>query len=62
MLCTEAIYSLSVSIKALYGVSFALYSRSFGRRKIVLQEICVVSAKFVSQGLQNSNVLGSDPG
>ena len=45
-LCTEAIYSLSVSIKALYAVVFALYSRSFGHGKIVLQEIYVILAKF----------------
>ena len=50
MLCTEAIYSLSVSIMAPYAVVFALYSRSFGHRKVVLQEIYVILAKFEAKG------------
>ena len=62
MLRTEAIYSLSVSIKALYAVVFALYSRSFGHRKIVLQEIYVISAKFALQDSENRKIMGSDPG
>ena len=62
MLCTEAIYSHSVSIKALYAVVFALYSRSFGHRKIVLQEIYVILAKSALQGSENRKILGSDPG
>ena len=62
MLCAEAIYSLSVSIKALYAVVFALYSRSFGHRKIVLQETYVVLAKFAPQGSESCKTLGSDPG
>ena len=45
-------YSLSVSIKTLYAVVFALYARSFGHRKIVLQEILVILAKFAPQGLE----------
>ena len=62
MLCTEAMHTLSVSIKALYAVVFALYWRSFGHRKIVLQEILVILAKFAPQGLENCKILGSDPG
>ena len=62
MLCAEAITSLFVSIKALYAVVFALYSRSFGHRKIVLQKICAILAKFAPQGLKNRKILGSDPG
>ena len=62
MLCTEAIYSLSVSIKALYAVVFALFSRSFGHRKIVLEEIYETLAKFALQGSENRKILGSDPG
>ena len=62
MLCTEAIYSLSASIKALYAVVFALYSGSFGRMKIVLQEIHIILAKFAPQGLENRKILDSDPG
>ena len=62
MLCTEAIYSLSVSIKALYAVVFALYSKSFGRTKILLQETYVILAKFALQGSQNRKTLGSDQG
>ena len=50
MLCTEAIYSLSVSIKELYAVVFALYLRSL---KTVLQEIYVHLAKFAPQGSEN---------
>ena len=46
MFCTEAIYSLSVSTKAPYAVVFALHSRSFGHRKIILQETHVILAKF----------------
>ena len=45
-LCTEVIYSLPVSIKAQYAVVCALHSRSFGHRKIVLQEMYVILAKF----------------
>ena len=62
MLRTEAMYSLSVSIKALYAVVFALYSRSFGHRKIVLQEIYVIFAKFAPQGSENRKILDLDPG
>ena len=63
MLCTEAIYSLSVSIKALlYAVAFALYSRSFDHRKIFLHEIYLNLAKFAPQGLENDKILVSDPG
>ena len=62
MLCTEAIYSLSVNIKALYAVVFALCSRSFGHRKKVLQEIYVVLAQFASQGSENCKTLASDQG
>ena len=62
MLCTEAMHSLSVSIKALYAVVFALYSTRFDHRKIVLQKICVILAKFALQGLEICNILGSDPG
>ena len=61
-LCTEGIYSLSASIKVLYAVVFALYSRSFGHRKIVLQEIYVILAKFALQGSENHKILGSDLG
>ena len=50
MLCTESIYSLSISIEA-------LYSRNFGRRKIVLQEIYVILAKCAPQGLENRKIL-----
>ena len=64
MLSTEAITSLSVSIQALYAVVglFALYSRSVGHRKIVLQEIYVVLAKFAPQGSENCKILGSNLG
>ena len=62
MLCTEAITSLCVNIKAVYAVVFALFSKSFGRRKIVLQEIYVILAKFAPQGSENRKTLGSDPG
>ena len=64
MICREAIYSLSVSIKAPYAVVFALYLRSFGHRKIVLQEIHAYAtlAKFAPQGSENGKILGSDPG
>ena len=55
-------YSLSVSIKALYEVVFALYSRSFNYRKIVLQEIYVILAKFALQGSENCKILGSNSG
>ena len=63
-LCTEAVYSLSASIKALHAVVFALYSTSFGHRKIVLQEIYiyVILTKFAPQGSENRKILGSDPG
>ena len=61
MLWTEAVHSLSVSIKALYAVVFALYSRSFGHRKTVLEEIYVILAKFAPQGSGNFKILGSDP-
>ena len=61
MLCTGAITSLSVSIKALYAVVFALYLRSFGHR-IVFQEICVNLAKFALQGLENCKILCSKSG
>ena len=61
MLCTEAIYSLSVSIKALYAVVFALYSRRFDHMKIVLQEIYVILEKF-AQGSENRKILGSSLG
>ena len=55
MLYTEAIYSLSVRIKALYAVVFALYSRSFGHRKVFLQETYryVILAKFAPRGSKN---------
>ena len=49
MLSTEAICSLPESIKALYAVVSALFSRSFGHKKIVLQEIYVILAKFEPQ-------------
>ena len=56
-------YSLSVSIKALrMQFVFALYSRSFGHRKIVLQEIYVILAKFALHGSENRKILGSNPG
>ena len=58
MLSTDAIHSLSVSINALYAVVFALYSRSFGYRKIVFQEICVILAKFEPQGSKNFEIFG----
>ena len=63
MLRTQAIYSLSVSVKALYAVVFALYSRSFGYRKIVLQEIglYVILTKFAPQDSENRRIMGSDP-
>ena len=61
MLCTEA-YSLSVSIMALYAVVFALYSRSFGHRKTVLQETYVILAKFAPQDSEIRKILGSNPG
>ena len=38
------------------------YSRSFGHRKIVLQEIHVILAKFAPQSSENCKILGSDPG
>ena len=60
MLCTEAIYSLSVSIKAWYAIVFALYSRSFGHRKILLREIYVILAKFAPQRFGKSQNLGSE--
>ena len=60
MLSTEAMYSLSVSIKTLYtDVVFALYLKSL---KIVLQEIYVILAKFATQGSENCKILGMDPG
>ena len=62
MLCTEVIYSLAVSNKALCAVVIALYSRNFGHRKIVLQEIHLILAKFASQGSKNHKILGSDLG
>ena len=62
MLCAEAVYSLSVSIKTLYAFVFALYSRSFGHRKIVLQEIYVILTTFAPQGSENRKILGLDPG
>ena len=62
MLCTEAVYLLSVSIKALYAVVFASCSRSFGHRKIVLQEIYITLAKFPPEGSENCKILGSNPG
>ena len=62
MLCTEPIYSLSVSIKGLYVVAIALYSRSFGHRKIVLQEIYVILAKFALQRSENRRILVSGRG
>ena len=62
MLCTEAIHSLSVNIQALHAVVFALYSRSFGHRKIVLPEIYVILAKSTPQGSGNRKILGSNPG
>ena len=62
MLRTEAIYSLSVSTKAMYAVVFAMYSKSFGHRKIVLQEIYVILAKFAPQNSKNRTILDSDPG
>ena len=61
MLSTEAMYSPSVSIKALYAVVFALYSRSFGHRKIVLYKIYAILTKFAPQGSKNRKILGSDP-
>ena len=36
--------------------------RSFGHRKIVLQEIYVILAKFAPQGSENRKILGSYPG
>ena len=55
-------YSLSVSIKALYTVLFYLHCtrRSFGHRKIVLQEINVNLAELAPQGSENRKIL--DPG
>ena len=42
---------------------FAVYSRSFGHyRKIILQEIHVILAKFAPQGSENRKILSSDPG
>ena len=49
-------------METLYAVVFALYSRSFGRRKIVLQEMYVILAKFARHGSGNRKTLGSDPG
>ena len=40
---------------------FALYSRSFGQRNIILQEIFVILAKFAPQGSKNRKNLNSDP-
>ena len=62
MLCIEAIYSLSASVKALYAVVFALYSRGFGHRKIVLQEIYVILAKPAPQSSENHKILVLDSG
>ena len=56
MLSTEAIYPLFVCIKALYAVVFALYLKSFDRRKIFLQEIYVIFAKFAPQGSENRKI------
>ena len=62
MLCTEAIYSLSVNIQALYVVVFSLYLGSFDHRKIVLQEIYAIFAKFTPQGSEKRKIWVSDPG
>ena len=56
------LYSLSVGMKAQYAVVFALHLRNFGHKKVILQEISVISAKFVPQGSKNYKILGSDPG
>ena len=56
MLCTEATYSLSVSIKTLYAVVFVLYSRNFSHKKIILPEIYVILAKFAPQGSKNRKI------
>ena len=56
-LCTEAIYTLSINIKALYAVVFPLYLRSFGHRKIVLQETYLILAKFTPRGLEIAEFL-----
>ena len=63
-LCAEAkpIFSLSVSIKALYAVVFAWYSITFGHRKIVLQKVYVILAQFAPQGSENCKILGLNPG
>ena len=45
----------------MYAVVFALYSRSFGHRKIVLQEIYEIWAKFAPQGSENRKILRSNP-
>ena len=57
MLCTETIYSLSASIKTLYAVVLASYSRSFSPRKIISQEIYVILAKFAPQGSKNRKIV-----
>ena len=62
MLCTEAIYSLCVSTKALYAVVLALYSGSFGRGTIFLQEIYEILPKFSPQGSKNRKIWDSDAG
>ena len=60
MLCAEAVYSISVSIKVWYAVvleKFWSQENCFTRntRKIIL-------AKFASQGSENCKILGSDAG
>ena len=61
MLRTEAIYSRSGSIKALYAVAFAFYQIIFGHRKSFTRNIPNFD-KICASRLENLKILGSDPG
>ena len=63
-LYTEAINSLSVSIKVLYAVVFALYSKKFWSQEnsFTRNNLYVNLAKLTPQGSENLKIMGSDPG
>ena len=56
----EAIYSLSVSIKAFICSCICVVLEKFWSQEIVLQEIYVILAKLAPQRLKNCKILGSD--
>ena len=63
MLRAEAMYSLSVSINALYAELYnCIVLKKFWSRENSFEEIYVILAKFAPQSWENCKILGLDPG